>query len=101
MIDRVHETYRNVLDGKDFTYDKGKSLFTVDSLPRNKLESAIVLEDITSNKNNGNPSPDDHNSSNAHDKKRLRRPYQSKIFRMEISFTAKIPMQTIQNALRG
>ena len=52
-------------------------------------------------RNNGNASPDGHDSPNAHDKKRLRRPYQSKTFRVEISFAAKIPMQAIQNALRG
>ena len=57
VIDRMHETHRNVLDGKDFTYDEGKSLFTVDSLPRNRLESIVVLEDVTSNRNNGNASP--------------------------------------------
>ena len=57
VIDRVHETHRNVLDGKNFTYDEGKSLFTVGSLPRNKLEFTVVFEDVTSNRNNGNTSP--------------------------------------------
>ena len=31
----------------------------------------------------------------------MRRPYQSKTFKLEISFAAKIPMQAIANALRG
>ena len=101
VIDRVHETYRNVLDGKDFTYDEGKSLFTVDSLPRNKLESTVVLEDVTSNRNNGNASLSGYGNPSVHDKKRSRQPYQSKTFRVEISFTANISMQAIQNALRG
>ena len=38
-------------------YMMEKSLFTVGSFPRNKLESTVVLEDVTSNKNNENASP--------------------------------------------
>ncbi|XP_022752833.1 protein argonaute 4-like isoform X3 [Durio zibethinus] len=98
VIDRVHETYRSELAGKDFAYDGEKSLFTVGPLPNNKLEFTVVLEDVTSNRN---ASPDGHDSPNEHDRKRLRRPYQSKTFKVEISFAAKIPMQAIQNALRG
>ena len=49
-----------------------KSLFTVGSFPRNKLKSTVVLEDVTSNRNNGNTSPDSHDIPNARDKKRLR-----------------------------
>lgn len=52
-------------------------------------------------RNNGNASPDGHGSPNENDKKRLRRPYHSKTYKVEISFAAKIPMQAIQNALRG
>ncbi|XVF20204.1 hypothetical protein REPUB_Repub11eG0177800 [Reevesia pubescens] len=101
VIDKVHDTYSNELDGKNFAYDGEKSLFTVGALPSNKLEFTVVLEDVTSNRNKGNASPDGHGSPNEHDRKRLRRPYQSKTFKVEISFAAKIPMQAIQNALRG
>ncbi|XP_057953427.1 protein argonaute 4-like [Malania oleifera] len=101
VIDRVHETYDTELAGKNFAYDGEKSLFTLGALPRNKLEFTVVLEDISSNRNNGNGSPGGHGSSNESDRKRLRRPYQSKTFRVEISFAAKIPMQAIGNALRG
>jgi eukaryotic translation initiation factor 2C len=52
-------------------------------------------------RNNGNASPDGHGSPNEGDRKRLRRPYHSKTFKVEISFAAKIPMQAIANALRG
>lgn len=48
------------------------------------------------NSNNDKSSP-----GNESDRKRLRRPYQSKTFKVEISFAAKIPMQAIANALRG
>lgn len=52
-------------------------------------------------RNNGNSSPGGHGSPNETDRKRLRRPYQSKTYKVEISFAAKIPMQAIANALRG
>ncbi|XP_009773871.1 protein argonaute 4 isoform X1 [Nicotiana tabacum] len=104
VLDRVHETYDTELAGKDFAYDGEKSLFTIGSLPRNKLEFTVVLEDVISNRNNGNngnSSPGRHGSPNENDRKRLRRPYQSKSYKVEISFAAKIPMQAIANALRG
>ncbi|KAI5323475.1 hypothetical protein L3X38_032547 [Prunus dulcis] len=101
IIDRVHETYHSELGGKDFAYDGEKSLFTVGSLPRNKLEFAVVLEDMPSNRNNGNASPDGHGSPNESDRKRLRRPNRSKTFNVEISYAAKIPMKAIGDALRG
>ncbi|KAK2971923.1 hypothetical protein RJ640_011704 [Escallonia rubra] len=102
VLDRVHETYDTELAGKDFAYDGEKSLFTVGALPRNKLEFTVVLEDISSNRNNGNCSPaNGHGSPNGNDRKRARRPYQSKTFKVEISFAAKIPMQAIALALRG
>jgi eukaryotic translation initiation factor 2C len=50
VIDRVKETYDSELSGKDFAYDGEKSLFTVGSLPRNKLEFTVVLEDVQSNR---------------------------------------------------
>lgn len=100
ILDRVHETYHTELAGKEFAYDGEKSLFTVGALPRNKLEFTVVLENITSNRNNGNTSPGG-GSPNENDRKRLRRSYQSKTFKVEISFAAKIPMQAIAQALRG
>ncbi|GER40704.1 argonaute family protein [Striga asiatica] len=51
--------------------------------------------------NNGNASPGGPGSPNESDKKRVRRPYNSKTFKVELSFAAKIPMQAIANALRG
>ncbi|KAL8145998.1 hypothetical protein AgCh_003945 [Apium graveolens] len=101
VLDRVHETYKAELEGKDFAYDGEKSLFTVGALPRNKLEFTVVLEDISSNRSNGNSSPHADGSPNENDRKRLRRPYQSKTYKVEISYAAKISMQSIAQALRG
>lgn len=50
IMDKVQETYESELNGKDFAYDGEKSLFTIGSLPRNKLEFEVVLEDVTSNR---------------------------------------------------
>ena len=52
-------------------------------------------------RNNGNCSPDGRGSPNETDRKRMRRPYRAKTFKVEISFAAKIPMRAITNALRG
>ncbi|RAL43137.1 hypothetical protein DM860_009919 [Cuscuta australis] len=98
VLDRVHETYDTELAGRHFAYDGEKSLFTVGALPRNKLEFTVVLEEVTSNRNNGNRSPEEPNDS---DRKRMRRPYHSKTYKVEISYATKIPMQAIANALRG
>ena len=51
--------------------------------------------------NNGNASPDGRDDPNEGDRKRVRRPYQSKTFKVELSFAAKIPMQAIANVIRG
>ncbi|XP_074285545.1 protein argonaute 4-like [Silene latifolia] len=99
VLDRVHDTYDTELAGKDFAYDGEKSLFTIGPLPSNKLEFDVVLEDVTAARTNGNASPDAQ--ENEGDKKRLRRPYQSKTFKVEFSFAAKIPMQAIANVIRG
>lgn len=52
-------------------------------------------------RNNGNLSPGGQGSPNDADRKRVRRPYHTKTFKVEISFAARIPMQAIGNALRG
>lgn len=52
-------------------------------------------------RNNGNASPDGNGSPNESDRKRLRRPFHSKTYKVEISYAAKIPMQAIASALRG
>ncbi|PHT65292.1 hypothetical protein T459_29717 [Capsicum annuum] len=49
----------------------------------------------------GKSIPGGHGSPNENDRKRLRRLYQSKTFKVEISFAAKILMQSITNALCG
>ncbi|XVF20574.1 hypothetical protein REPUB_Repub12eG0012200 [Reevesia pubescens] len=99
MIDNVHDTYNSELNGNNFAYDGENSLFTVGALLSNKLEFIVVLEDVTSNKNGGNANSKGHDSPNKYMRKSLRRSYQSKAFKVEISLTIKILMQLIQSAL--
>ncbi|CAH8383280.1 unnamed protein product [Eruca vesicaria subsp. sativa] len=97
ILEKVQETYRTDLGSKYFAYDGEKTLFTVGPLPSNKLDFSVVLEDIPSSRNrDGSP-----NESNETDRKRLRRPHQSKKFMVEISYAARIPMQAIASALQG
>ncbi|KAK3031507.1 hypothetical protein RJ639_036021 [Escallonia herrerae] len=101
VLDKVHETYDSELAGKDFAYDGEKSLFTIGSLPRNILEFTVVLEDSPSNRNVGSGSPGGKGSPDESDRKRSRRQFQSKTYKVVINYAAKIPMQAIADALRG
>ncbi|ESW13558.1 hypothetical protein PHAVU_008G206600 [Phaseolus vulgaris] len=102
VLDRVQETYNSELNGKNFAYDGEKTLFTLGSLARNRLEFTVVLEDVVStSRSNGNVSPDGNGELSEGDKKRMRRPNRAKSFKVEISFASKIPLQAIVNALRG
>ncbi|WCJ28670.1 Argonaute family protein [Euphorbia peplus] len=98
LIDKVHETYGSDLSGKDFAYDGEKSLFTVGSLPQNKMEFTVFLDNGTSNRKNNS---DANGSPNENDTKRMKRAFHSKTFKVEMTFATKIPMQAIKAALKG
>lgn len=100
VVDKLHQTYDTELGNKDFAYDGEKSLFTIGSLPQVKNEFTVVLEE-SSNKAAGNGSPGGNGSPSESDRKRLRRPYQTKTYKVELNFAAKIPMQSIAMALKG
>ncbi|CAI0452237.1 unnamed protein product [Linum tenue] len=99
VLDKVQQTYSSELSGKEFAYDGEKSLFTIGQLPLNKHEFTVVLEEVTSSRlicrYHAGGSPNDT------DRKRMRRPYNSKTFIVQINFAAKIPMQAIASALKG
>lgn len=48
VIDKLVEAYGPVLKGHDFAYDGEKTLFTLGSLPQNKHEFMVVLDDVSS-----------------------------------------------------
>uniref|UniRef100_A0A1J3FU44 Protein argonaute 4 n=1 Tax=Noccaea caerulescens TaxID=107243 RepID=A0A1J3FU44_NOCCA len=101
VLDKVHETYRSDLDGKEFAYDGEKTLFTFGALPSNKLDFSVILEEVSVSRTNGNSSPNGNEDPDDGDRKRMRRPNRSKNFRVEISYAAKIPLQALANAMRG
>uniref|UniRef100_A0A0D9Y6P3 Piwi domain-containing protein n=1 Tax=Oryza glumipatula TaxID=40148 RepID=A0A0D9Y6P3_9ORYZ len=100
VLDKLQQTYASELANKDFAYDGEKSLFTIGALPQVNNEFMVVLEDFNTGKssaNGGSPG----NDSPGNDRKRVRRPYQTKTFKVELNFAAKIPMSAIAQALRG
>ena len=46
-MDKVQETYDTELEGKQLAYDGEKTMFTIGSLPHNKLELTVLLEDVS------------------------------------------------------
>lgn len=52
-------------------------------------------------RNNGNCSPEGIRSSNDIDSKRIRRPFRSKSYKVEINYASKIPLQAIDRAFKG
>ncbi|KAK6157314.1 hypothetical protein DH2020_011562 [Rehmannia glutinosa] len=97
VTDKLHQTYSSELAGKKFAYDGEKSLYTVGPLPQNNFEFTVVLEDSIP-KRNGSPSD---NGSPNESSKRSKRSLQSKTFKVEISYAAKIPLKSISLALQG
>ncbi|CAN6349965.1 unnamed protein product [Urochloa humidicola] len=101
VIDKLQQTYHSELSNKDFAYDGEKSLFTVGALPQVNNEFAVVLEEASTGKTAANGSPRGDDSPGGGDRKRVRRSYQPKTFKVELSFAAKIPMSAIGQVLRG
>ncbi|CAL0301773.1 unnamed protein product [Lupinus luteus] len=97
IIDKISETY-DELQSKNFAYDGEKSLFTIGALPDKKLNFTVVLDEVSSKRIGSDGSPENYNEGKD---KRMRRASQSKTFKVEISYAAKIPLQAIPNALRG
>ncbi|GJN37951.1 hypothetical protein PR202_gb26952 [Eleusine coracana subsp. coracana] len=100
VIDKLQQTYAAELANKDFAYDGEKSLFTIGALPQINNEFTVVLEDVSTGKTAANGSPGNDSPSGS-DRKRMKRPYQTKTFKVELCFAAKIPMSAIAQALRG
>ncbi|XP_051145305.1 protein argonaute 4A-like [Andrographis paniculata] len=95
IIDKVYDTYKAELAGKQFAYNGEKSLFTTGGLPQNNFEFTIILEDVSSNRASGSIEDDSGG------RKRLRKHIRSKTYKVAINYAAKVPMQAIADALRG
>ncbi|TVT97533.1 hypothetical protein EJB05_57220, partial [Eragrostis curvula] len=101
VMDKLQQTYCSELSDKEFAYDGEKSLFTVGALPQVNNEFTVVLEDVSTGKTAANGSPGGNDSPGGSDRKRMRRPYQTKTFKVELCFAAKIPMSAIGQVIRG
>ncbi|CAJ1978435.1 unnamed protein product [Sphenostylis stenocarpa] len=95
VIDRLYQAYASELGGKRFAYDGKKTLYTVDNLPRNEFK--VSLEEPFAKRSTECPGAD---GSLLEETKRSKCYSQSKIFMVEISFAAKIPLQSIAIALK-
>ncbi|WVZ71611.1 hypothetical protein U9M48_020179 [Paspalum notatum var. saurae] len=99
VIDKLRQTYAAELANKDFAYDGENSLFTIGALPQVNSEFTVVVEDSSTGKTPANGSPS--NDSPGGNRKRVRRPYYIKTYKVGLSYAAKIPMSAIAQALRG
>ncbi|XP_022771735.1 protein argonaute 16-like isoform X2 [Durio zibethinus] len=95
LVDKLYQTYSSELAGKRFAYDGEKSLYTVGPLPQNKFEFTIVLEESFAKRN------PDGDGSPVGTGKRIKHSFQSKTYKMELSYSAKIPLKSISLALKG
>ncbi|OMP10379.1 Argonaute/Dicer protein, PAZ [Corchorus olitorius] len=94
IVDKLYNTYSSELAGKRFAYDGEKSLYTVGPLPQKKFEFMIVLEESFAKRESG--SPDSGGIG-----KRAKRSFRSKTYKVELSYSAKIPLKSISLALKG
>ncbi|XP_078152182.1 protein argonaute 4A-like isoform X2 [Carex rostrata] len=102
VIDKMKQTYGSELANKEFAYDGEKTLFTLGSLPHVKNEFVVVIEDLPSGRTEkGSPGGSPGGGSPSGSSKRLRKPYNTKTFKVELNFANKIPMSSIVQAMKG
>ncbi|KAL2326862.1 hypothetical protein Fmac_020289 [Flemingia macrophylla] len=92
VIDKLYQTYSSELGGKRFAFDGGRALYTVGPLPLNKYKLKVLLEESFTKCSAENPGA---NGSLCKETKRSKHSFQSKTFIVEISFAAKISLQSI------
>ncbi|KAL8031274.1 hypothetical protein ABFX02_13G013800 [Erythranthe guttata] len=100
-INELLQTYTSDLAEKRFAYDGEASVYTVGPLPQNNFEFVVVLEESIPKRQN--PSEDGIENEPY---KRSKSSLQSKTFKVEISYVAKVALNSIseseknQDALR-
>ncbi|KAK3404423.1 hypothetical protein EUGRSUZ_K00736 [Eucalyptus grandis] len=95
LMDKLYQTYSSELAGKKFAYDGEKTLYTVGPLPQNKLVLTVVLEDSFAKRESENLGGGESST------KRSKRSFQSRTFKVEISYAAKVPLKSILLGLKG
>ncbi|KAE9588939.1 putative post-transcriptional gene silencing PAZ-Argonaute family [Lupinus albus] len=98
LIDRLYQIYSSELGGKSFAYDGDRTLCTVGSLPLDKFEFKVLLEESYAKHSAESPCA---NGKPREETKRSKCSFQSNTFTVEISFAAKIPLRSIALALDG
>ncbi|KAL0400198.1 UNVERIFIED_CONTAM: protein argonaute 16 [Sesamum radiatum] len=88
VTDKLYQTYSSELSGKKFAYDGRK--ICIQWVPYRTEHLSLC--------SSGSPS---HSGSPNDSSKRSKRSLQSKTFKVEISYAAKIPLKTISLALQG
>ncbi|XP_073118508.1 protein argonaute 16 isoform X2 [Henckelia pumila] len=97
IAEKLYQTYSSEFAGKTFAYDGEKCLYTVGPLPQNTLELTVILEESIAKHPR---SPSDYGDGSGSGK-RSKHSLQSKAFKVEISYVAKIPLKSISLALQG
>ncbi|GAB2285235.1 hypothetical protein Dimus_019688 [Dionaea muscipula] len=89
VIDKLYETYSSELAGKKIAYDGGKILYTVGPLPKNKFEFTVVFEETFAKSYPGERV------------KRSKQSLRSEVFKVDISYSTKIPLRSVALAPKG
>ncbi|KAJ4810696.1 Argonaute family protein [Rhynchospora pubera] len=103
VVERMKQTQGSELAKKNLAYDGEKTLLALRPLPQKKNQFAVVLDDIPSGRNrrgspSGSPGGDSPEGS---DRKRLRKPYNTKTFTVELIFGKRMPMSAITQSMKG
>ncbi|KAL5148091.1 Protein argonaute 4 [Glycine soja] len=100
VLNQVCETYVE-LRNMSFAYDGEKSLFTLGPLASQRLQYPVVLEDVSSRRVGKNGNPAESPKGGYTKRMRIRHQFRPKTINVDIKYAAKIPLQAIEDALRG
>ncbi|KAL6626393.1 hypothetical protein ACP70R_030119 [Stipagrostis hirtigluma subsp. patula] len=101
VIDKLLETYASDFTNVNCAYDGERNLFTVGALRHVKNEFTVAVEVASSAKTTTSRSPGRNGSPGGSDMKRIKRPTQVKLFKVELSLAGKVPVDAIAQVLRG
>ncbi|KAL1205751.1 Protein argonaute 6 [Cardamine amara subsp. amara] len=97
LMDQLFKTYSSDLDSKRLAYDGEKTLYTVGPLPQNDFDFQVILEGSFSKRDCG--VSDDGSPSGTC--KRSKRSFLPRSYKVQIHFSAKIPLKTVLVTQRG
>ncbi|KAH0932582.1 hypothetical protein HID58_009699, partial [Brassica napus] len=97
LIDQLYKTYSSDLDGKRLAFDGEKTLYTVGPLPQNDFDFQVILEASFSKRDCGVSDGGSPSGSS----KRSKRSFLPRSYRVQIHFSAKIPLRSVLATQRG